>query len=168
MILGDVLHVLKDEGAAFCHSNPTLYVLLFTEASLDDLPFYENKGKKAFSKTGLSGELHDPLCDEANFNKFCEKIEKRYLSKAYNHEGLYQSLHELVKDCPFLPENHRKTLLSSCNPSSRFQLARFIAACILLGSYHSSLKKSDTYTFNIDFMNLNADELKYPLSHKIW
>ena len=77
MILGDVLHVLRDESAAFCHSNPTLYVLLFTEASLDDLPFYENKGKKAFSKTGLPGELHDSLCDEANFNKFCEKIEKR-------------------------------------------------------------------------------------------
>lgn len=168
MILGDVLHVLRDESAAFCHSNPTLYVLLFTEASLDDLPFYENKGKKAFSKTGLPGELHDSLCDEANFNKFCEKIEKRYLSKAYNHERLYQSLRELVKHCIFLPESHRETLLSSCNPSSRFQLARFIAACILLGSYHSSLNESDTYTFNIDFMNLNADELKYPLSHKIW
>ena len=168
MILGDVLHILKEEGKAFCHTNPTLYILLFTDADFEDVPLYEDQAKKAFSKSGLSGELHDRLCDETNFDKFCEKIETKYLPKTYNHERLFQNLQELVNKCSYLPKSHRETLLSSYIPSNTSQLARFIAACILFGSYHSSLKNNDTYTFNIDFMNLNADDRNYPLVRKIW
>ena len=74
MILGDVLHILKEEGKAFCNSNQTLYKLLFIKDN--DNADYEDPAKKAFSKGGLSADLQAQLCKEANFYQLCERIEQ--------------------------------------------------------------------------------------------
>jgi len=174
MILGDVLHILMEEGSAFCDTNTALYILLFTDDSIDDAPFYQNIAKKKFSGQGLKNDMQAKYCEEANFNHFCKKIETRYLAKANDHQMIYKSLRKLVEKCTYLPDSHRETLLSSCDPTNRFQLARFIAACILCGSYHASLaekeKKNEPvrYTLNIDFMNLNIEENSFPLLQQIW
>ena len=78
----------------------------------------------------------------------------------------------LILDCPYLPQQHKKQLLGSCNPDIRFQLARFIAACILCGSYHSSMLQSkeahNRYGLSLNFMNLDHEEKQFPLQQRIW
>lgn len=172
MILGEVLHILREEASAICSSNTALYVLLFTDDSLENTAIYEEIAKKRFGKRGLPNELRAQYCEEASFNNFCDQIETRYLKKIHDTNGIYRKLKALILDCPYLPQQHKKQLLGSCNPDIRFQLARFIAACILCGSYHSSMLQSkeahNRYGLSLNFMNLDHEEKQFPLQQRIW
>lgn len=172
MILGEVLHILREEASAICSSNTALYVLLFTDDSLENTAIYEEIAKKRFGKRGLPNELRAQYCEEASFNNFCDQIETRYLKKIHDTNGIYRKLKALILDCPYLPQQHKKQLLGSCNPDIRFQLARFIAACILCGSYHSSMLQSkeahNRYGLSLNFMNLDHEEKQFPLRQRIW
>lgn len=172
MNIGDVLHALMEEVTSFCDTNTKLYMLLFADDNSNDTSLYENIAKKRFAGQSLKKDIQAHYCQEANFNDFCEKIELKYLTRANDHSMIYKKLRNLVEECSYFPENHKKILLSSCDPANRFQLARFIAACILCGSYHSSLAEkgiSDIrYTFNIDFMKLDIEEKEFPLMQRIW
>ncbi len=172
MILGEILHILKEEATAICSSNTSLYVLLFTDDSLENTGSYEETTKKLFGKRGLSNEMRAQYCEEAKFNHFCYHIEARYLQKIHDTNGIYTKLKCLILECPYLPEQHKKQLLSTCNPDVRFQLARFIAACIICGSYHSSLLQSkettNHYGLSLNFMNLNQNEGQFPMTQQIW
>lgn len=172
MILGKVLHILREEASAICSSNTALYVLLFTDDSLENTAIYEEIAKKRFGKRGLPNELRAQYCEEASFNNFCDQIETRYLKKIHDTNGIYRKLKALILDCPYLPQQHKKQLLGSCNPDIRFQLARFIAACILCGSYHSSMLQSkeahNRYGLSLNFMNLDHEEKQFPLQQRIW
>ena len=57
MILGEVLHILREEASAICSSNTALYVLLFTDDSLENTAIYEEIAKKRFGKRGIHNEL---------------------------------------------------------------------------------------------------------------
>lgn len=172
MNIGDVLHALMEEVTSFCDTNTKLYMLLFADDNSNDTSLYENIAKKRFAGQSLKKDIQAHYCQEANFNDFCEKIKLKYLTRANDHSMIYKKLRNLVEECSYFPENHKKILLSSCDPANRFQLARFIAACILCGSYHSSLAEkgiSDIrYTFNIDFMKLDIEEKEFPLMQRIW
>lgn len=172
MILGEVLHILREEASAICGSNTALYVLLFTNDSLENTSIYEEIAKKKFGKHGLPNEIRAQYCEEANFNNFCDLIETRYLRKIYDTSGIYRKLKILILDCPYLPVQHKKQLLGSCNPNIHYQLARLIAACILCGSYHSSFLQSkeprNHYGLSLNFMNLDHEEKQILLQQRIW
>lgn len=173
MILGDVLKILKKEGDAFCDTNTTLYILLLTDTELPDRS-YEEEAKKRFSTRGLINKIQAQYCEEASFNKLCERIENRYLSKLNSYQHVYDRLAGLVTDCKLLPENIKQELLRTCDPSNCFQVARFIAACILLGSYnltYAKRKQKDEHAFyslGTDFMKLDLSQKAFPMTQKIW
>lgn len=174
MILGEVLHVLKEAADAICSTNSALYVLLFTDEPLSESASYEETAKQLFKDRGLKSELRANLCEEANFNKFCKTIEERLLRKINRHNEIYSNLRLLIEECVYLPEEHKVTLLSTCDPTNCFQLARLIAACILCGSYNSSMqqnkrnKNKSTYGLSLAFMNLDATVLYFPTCQRIW
>ena len=153
MILGEVLHILREEASAICSSNTALYVLLFTDDSLENTAIYEEIAKKRFGKRGLPNELRAQYCEEASFNNFCDQIETRYLKKIHDTNGIYRKLKALILDCPYLPQQHKKQLLGSCNPDIRFQLAK---------------EAHNRYGLSLNFMNLDHEEKQFPLQQRIW
>ncbi len=166
MKLGDVLHVLKDEGAF--STNVSLYILLFTDDTMTNASSYEDIAKKLFSTRGLKGDRQDYYCEEPNFNHFCDRINTKYLTRVHNKLSLYDKLKSLVVCCSYLPEEHKDRLIATCNPNVPYQLARFIAACVILGSYHTLLSETTEYNLSLDFMHLENPLTDFPMLQKIW
>lgn len=172
MILSDVLHILQKQVDSIGIKNTSLYVMFFTDDTNENLVFYNDAAKKVFSNRGLTEKVSMEYCNESGFIRLTEKIEKNYLTLVRQHTSIYNQLRNLIENSKQLPESYKEQLISSCMPENTYQLARFIAACILCGSYHSNqmnAKVKDTeYRFGIDFMNLDRQVITIPFSKKIW
>lgn len=172
MILSDVLHILQKPVDSIGIKNTPLYVMLFTDDTNENLVLYNDAAKKVFSNRGLTDKVSMEYCNEYGFLHLTDNIMKKYLPLIRQHTSIYNQLKELVENSKQLPDSYKEQLISSCMPENDYQLARFIAACILCGSYHSNrlnAKEKDTeYHFGIDFMNLNRRIITTPIVRKIW
>lgn len=174
MLLKDVLHILQEPIASIGIKNNELYVMLFTDVSSDDAVFYTDKAKKSSSSRGLTKNDMSKYCSAEGFQKLVNAIQQKYLPLIYQCTYIYNQLKDLVENCEYLPESHKKELLASCSPDNPYQLSRFIAACLLCASYQSSQfsrtpeKKDKVYALGLDFMNLDCQILSSPLVEEIW
>ena len=174
MLLKDVLHILQNQVGSNGITNTGLYMMLFKDEPLDKTTFYVEEAKKRFSNRGLVGADSCKYCNTEGFSNLVNTIQQKYLPLIHQHTYIYNQLKNLVENCEYLPETHKKDLIASCSPDNPYQLSRFIAACILCASYQSNqlslsqAKKDKFYALGLDFMNLDCHILSSPLSEKIW
>lgn len=181
MLLADILHLLLNEIEHLNYTNQEFYELIFlrTDGSSDlDL---EDTVKKIFSNSkgrrALPGEVTKQFRSRKGFLDFCAWIEKSYISKInYRNKHLYNELCRQIQECLYLPENYKRELLSSFDPSNSSHMARLIACCILLGNYNTRQTKSkspyikENYKLSLNIMGISdcCYIQSYPVTDRIW
>lgn len=175
MLLADVLRVLAEQTEVLGYRRADLYDVLF-RGILDEQNFgIEDTVKQLFSGSRpLNSALMRQLCTRDGFDTLCGNIATGYLSVAGNHTGIFESLSVLLTNCPYMKSEDVKKITAACDAAQTAELARFIAACLVCGSYNTAQmnKKSprirEHYALSLDYMCLDAPMVELALKEELW
>ena len=142
MLLADVFKILAAQTDPLGYRRTDLYEKLF-QGILDETSFgLEDIVKQIFSASRpLNGALMRELCGPDGFRRLCDNIQTNLLTVVGNHSGLHGQLAELLTDCPYTSQSNIEKIIAACDPAQAAELSRFIAACIVCGSYNSAQRK---------------------------
>ena len=152
-----------------------LYDVLF-HGILDEQNFgIEDTVKQLFSGSRpLNSAVMRQLCTREGFDTLCGNIAAGYLPVAGNHTGIFESLSVLLAECPYMKPDDVKKITAACNATQTAELARFIGACLVCGSYNTAQtnKKSpqirENYALNLDYMRFDAPMAELALKEELW
>lgn len=175
MLLADVLRVLAGQTDALGYRRADLYDILF-RGILDEQNFgLDDTVKQLFSGgRPLNSALMRLLYEREGFDLLRGNIQVGYLTVAGNHTGIFDSLSALLADCPYMRAEDVKKITSSCDAARDDELARFIAACLVCGSYNTAQSKKDSpqiresYALNLDYMRLDTPASVIALEEALW
>ena len=139
MLLADVLGVLAIQTEPLGYRRTDLYAKLL-HGILDDNDFgLDDIVKQIFSGSRpLNNALMRELCGPEGFRHLCDNIQANLLTVIGNHSILYEQLVCLLKNCPYTGQSNIEKIMAAWDPAQAAELARFIAACIVCGSYNTA------------------------------
>ena len=142
MLLAEVLKILAAQTEALGYRRTDLYEKLF-QGILDEESFgLEDIVKQIFSSSRpLNSALMRELCGPEGFQHLCGNIQVNLLTVVGNHSSLYEQLARLLTDCPYTKATDAEKIMAVCDPAQSAELSRFIAACIVCGSYNTAQHK---------------------------
>lgn len=175
MLLADVLKILAAQTEPLGYHRIDLYEKLF-QGILDEKSFgLDDIVKQIFSASRpLNGKLMHSLCEPEGFQHLCDNIRENLLTVVGNHVGLYEKLAQLLTECPYTKQSEIEKIMTSCDPAHTVELSRFIAACIVCGSYNTAQSKKknplirDEYALNVEYMFLDTPAESLILKKKLW
>lgn len=175
MLLADVFKILAAQTDHLGYRRIDLYEKLF-QGILDETGFgLEDIVKQIFSGSRpLNGALMRELCGTDGFRCLCDNIQTNLLTIVGNHSGLHRQLAKLLTDCPYTSQPNIEKIMAACDPAQAAELSRFIAACIVCGSYNSaqSKKKSpmiqDKSALSVEYMHLDTPAEALILKSELW
>jgi len=175
MLLADVFKILAAQSDPLGYRRTDLYEKLF-QGILDETSFgLEDIVKQIFSGSRpLNSALMRELCGPDGFRRLCGNIQTNLLTVIGNHSGLHGQLAKLLTDCPYTSQSNIKKIMAACDPAQAAELSRFIAACIVCGSYNTSqLKKKspkvqDLSTLSVVYMGLDTPAEALILKNELW
>lgn len=175
MFLHDVLRVLANQIEPLGFTRVKLYEILFQEI-LDECMFgIEDTVKQLFSGSRpLKADIMRQLCRVEGFDVLCGNIRTKYLPVAGDHSGIYDALSGLLYKCPYMREGDVERIIASCDASQDAELSRFIAACMVCGSYNTAQHKKKApklgaqYGLNLDYMRLGTPVAAIRMKSELW
>lgn len=175
MLLAEVLKILAAQAEALGYRRTDLYEKLF-QGILDEESFgLEDIVKQIFSGSRpLNSTLMRELCGLEGFQHLCGNIQANLLTVVGNHSGLYEQLACLLTDCPYTKAADAEKIMAACDPAQAAELSRFIAACIVCGSYNTAQHKKKApkirgeYALSVAYMGLDAPAESLILKRELW
>ena len=163
MLLAEVLKILAAQTEPLGYRRTDLYEKLF-QGILDEESFgLEDIVKQIFSGSRpLNSTLMRELCGPEGFQHLCGNIQANFLPVVGNHSGIYEQLARLLTDCPYTKATDAEKIMAACDPAQAAELSRFIAACIVCGSYNTAQYKKkapkirDEYALSVAYMSLDT------------
>ena len=175
MLLADVLGVLAIQTEPLGYRRTDLYAKLL-HGILDDNDFgLDDIVKQIFSGSRpLNNALMRELCGPEGFRHLCDNIQANLLTVIGNHSILYEQLVCLLKNCPYTGQSNIEKIMAACDPAQAAELARFIAACIVCGSYNTAQygknaqKGRHNCALNVAYMYLDTPAATLTLKKELW
>ena len=175
MLLAEVLKVLTAQTEPLGYRRVDLYEELF-QGILDGKSFgMEDIVKQIFSGSRpLNSLLMRELCGSEGFQRLCNNIRDNLLTVVGNHRRIYEQLAQLLADCPYTKESDAEKIMAACDSAQVAELSRFIAACIVYGSYNTAQCKKktpmvrDEASLNVDYMYLDTPAEFRSLKKELW
>lgn len=175
MLLAEVLKILAAQTETLGYRRTDLYEKLF-QGILDEESFgLEDIVKQIFSGSRpLNNALMRELCGPEGFRHLCGNIQANLLTVVGNHSGLYEQLAHLLADCPYTKATDAEKIMAACDPAQAAELSRFIAACIVCGSYNTAQHKKKApkirgeYALSVAYMGLDAPAESLILKRELW
>ena len=175
MLLAEVLKILAAQTEALGYRRTDLYEKLF-QGILDEESFgLEDIVKQIFSSSRpLNSALMRELCGPEGFQHLCGNIQVNLLTVVGNHSSLYEQLARLLTDCPYTKATDAEKIMAVCDPAQSAELSRFIAACIVCGSYNTAQHKKkapriqDKYALSVAYMSLDTPVESLILKKELW
>lgn len=175
MLLAEVLKILAAQTEPLGCRRTDLYEKLF-QGILDEESFgLEDIVKQIFSGSRpLNSALMRELCGPEGFQHLCGNIQANLLTVVGNHSGLYEQLARLLTDCPYTKATDAEKIMAACDPAQAAELSRFIAACIVCGSYNTAQHKKkapriqDKYALSVAYMSLDTPAESLILKKELW
>lgn len=145
MLLADVLKILAAQTEPLGYCRTDLYEKLF-QGILEEESFgLDEIVKQIFSGSRpLSRILMRELCGPEGFQHLCSNIQNNLLPVVGNHSGIYEQLARLLTDCSYTKASDAEKIVAACDPAQTAELSRFIASCIVCGSYNTAQSKKKT------------------------
>ena len=175
MLLAEVLKILAAQTEPLGYRRTDLYEKLL-QGILDEESFgLEDIVKQIFSGSRpLNSALMRELCGPEGFQHLCGNIQANLLTVVGNHSGLYEQLARLLTDCPYTKATDAEKIMAACDPAHAAELSRFIAACIVCGSYNTAQHKKkapriqDKYALSVAYMSLDTPVESLILKKELW
>lgn len=175
MLLAEVLKILAIQTEPLGYRRTDLYEKLF-QGILDEKTFgLEDIVKQIFSGSRpLNSMLMRELCGPEGFQVLCGNIRANLLPVIGNHIGLYEQLASLLAHCPYTKTTDAEKIMAAGDPAQAAKLSRFIAACIVCGSYNTAQNKKkvpmirDEYALSIAYMCLDTPAESLILKKELW
>jgi len=175
MLLAEVLKVLAARTESLGYRRTDLYEKLF-QGILDEEGFgLDDIVKQIFSGSRpLNSTLTRELCGPRGFQRLCGNIRDNFLSVVGNHSGLYEQLARLLTDCPYTKTSDAEKIMAACDPAQPAELSRFIASCIVCGSYNTAQSKKkapmvlEESTLSVAYMCLDTPAEALVLKKGLW
>ena len=170
MLLADVLKILAIHTEPLGYRRTDLYEKLF-HGILDDKDFgLDDIVKQIFSGSRpLSSAMMRELCGPEGFQHLCDNIQTNLLAIVGNHNGLYEQLARLLTDCPYTGQPNIEKIMAACDPAQASELSRFVAACIVCGSYNSAKHRKKARTgLSVAYMSLDIPATALILKTELW
>lgn len=175
MLLAEVLKILAAQTEPLGYRRTDLYEKLF-QGILDEESFgLEDIVKQIFSGSRpLNSTLMRELCGPEGFQHLCGNIQANFLPVVGNHSGIYEQLARLLTDCPYTKATDAEKIMAACDPAQAAELSRFIAACIVCGSYNTAQYKKkapkirDEYALSVAYMSLDTPAESLILKRELW
>lgn len=145
MLLAEVLKILAVQVESLGYRRTDLYEKLF-QRILDERDYgLDDIVKQIFyGSRPLSSTLMRELCGPKGFQCLCGNIRDNFLMVVGNHGDLYEQLAQLLADCPYTKASDAEKIMAACDPTQVAELSRFIASCIVCGSYNTAQSKMKT------------------------
>lgn len=175
MLLAEILKILAAQTETLGYRRADLYEKLF-QGILDDNSFgMDDIVKQIFSGSRpLNSALMRELCGSVGFQHLCDNIQANLLAVVGNHSGLYGQFARLLTDCPYTSQPNIEKIMAACDPAQAAELSRFIAACIVCGSYNTAQHKKkarriqDKYALSVEYMSLDTPAAALTLKTELW
>ena len=175
MLLAEVLKILAAQTEPLGYRRTDLYEKLL-QGILDEESFgLEDIVKQIFSSSRpLNSALMRELCGPEGFQHLCGNIQVNLLTVVGNHSSLYEQLARLLTDCPYTKATDAEKIMAVCDPAQSAELSRFIAACIVCGSYNTAQHKKkapriqDKYALSVAYMSLDTPVESLILKKELW
>lgn len=175
MLLAEVLKVLAAQTESLGYRRTDLYEKLF-QGILDEKSFgLDDIVKQIFSGSRpLNSMLMRELCGPEGFQRLCGNIRDNLLTVVGNHSSLYEHLVRLLADCPYTKTSDAEKMVAVCNPAQSAELSRFIASCIVCGSYNTAQSKKkapmvrDESALSVAYMCLDTPAEALILKKELW
>ncbi len=175
MLLTDILKILAVQTQGLGYRRTDLYEKLFQNLLDENCFSLEDIVKQIFSGSrSLNSSLMRTLCEPDGFHRLCDNIQNNFLNVVGNHGDLYEQLCTLLITCPYMKKEDVEKLISACDPAQTAELSRFIAACIVCGSYNTTQSRQvnpaiqEKYALNLAYMNLASPAKELDLKKQLW